>query len=105
MFAIVQVGTLQYKVAEGDTIDVQRLDAKEGKTITLDQVLLFADGSKVSVGQPYLKNVKVSAKVLREHLAEKAVSFKYRRRKNKSWKKGHRQKLVSLSISKIHCEK
>ena len=105
MYAIIQVGSLQYKVSEGDSIDTQLVDGKDGKDITLDKVLLLADGSNVKIGQPYLKDVKVTAKILRHHLADKVISFKFRRRKNSLWKKGHRQKLVTLNITKIAAEK
>ena len=101
MFAIIQLGSLQYRVSEGDTIDAQLLDEKEGKSITCDKVLFFSDGSKVKIGKPFLKDVKVTAKVVDHRKDTKAVSYKYLRRKNSSWKKGHRQKLTRLSITKI----
>ena len=62
---------------------------------------MFSDGSKVRVGQPYLNDVKVTAKLEKQTAADKVVSYKYRRRKNSAVKKGHRQKLTSLSITKI----
>ena len=105
MYAIVQVGSQQYKVSEGDSIDTQLLDDKEGINITLDKVLLVADGENVKIGQPYLKDAKVTAKVLCHHLADRVISFKFRRRKNSLWKKGHRQKLTTLSIAKISAGK
>ena len=101
MFAIVELGSLQYKISEGDSIEAQLLDQKEDKSITLDKVLFFADGQTVKIGQPYLKDVKVTAQVVDHHLADKVISFKYLRRKNVSWTKGHRQKLTTLSITKI----
>ena len=105
MYAIVQLGSLQYKIKEGDTIDAQRLDGKEGKAVTLDKVLLFADGSTVKIGQPYLKDVKITAKIVGPRLADKIISYKYRRRKGFEWKKGHRQKLTVLNITKISSDK
>ena len=101
MFAIVEVGSHQFKVSEGETIETQPLEGKPDKTITLEKVLFFTDGSTVKIGQPYLKDIKVTAKVVDHHLADKAISYKYLRRKNVSWKKGHRQKLTNLSITKI----
>ena len=101
MYTIVQVGSLQYKVAAGDTIEVDRFDAQEGKSINLDKVLFYSDGKDVRIGQPFLKDVKVTAKVLGETLGEKKISFKYSRRKDWSWKKGHRAQLTSLNITKI----
>lgn len=101
MVAVVQVGSAQYRVSKGDTIETQRLDEKEGVEINLDKVLLFSDGTKVKIGTPFIKEVNVTAQVLRHHLAKKVISFKYRRRKNSLWKKGHRQQLTTLSITKI----
>ncbi len=105
MFAIVQVGSQQYRVKEGDKIDTQRLDDKEGINVSLDKVLMISDGSTVKIGQPYLKGVKVTAKVVDHPLDQKVISFKYRRRKNSLWKKGHRQQLTTLHITKIVSEK
>ena len=102
MFAVVQVGSLQYKIAEGDVIDTQILDGEKGTSVNLDQVLLFADGTDIRIGQPFLKNVSVSAEILRQHLGEKVISYKYRRRKTSAWKKGHRQRLTALTIKKIN---
>ncbi|MDD3374854.1 MAG: 50S ribosomal protein L21 [Candidatus Omnitrophica bacterium] len=101
MYAIVQVGSLQYKVSEGDLIDVQTIDQKEGKAFSLEPVLLYSKGTTVKVGQPYLKDVKVTAKVLGQKKDEKVIAFKYWRRKNSELKKGHRQKLTALSIVSI----
>ena len=100
MYAIIQVGSQQYKVSEGDMVSVQRLEGKKSSVI-LDKVLFYENGSTVKIGQPFLSDVKVTADVLSEKKDVKAVSFKYSRRKNTSWKKGHRQKLTILKISKI----
>jgi len=101
MYVIVQLGSHQYKVSEGDIIDAEKIDAKEDKSITIDQVLLYAKGQTVKVGQPYLTDVKVTARVVGDKKDKKVVSFKYRKRKDTSWKKGHRQKKTTLSITKI----
>jgi large subunit ribosomal protein L21 len=101
MFAVVQVAGNQYQVAEGDTIKVQRLDYQAGKTISLDDVVLFVNGDEVRVGQPFVKNVKVAAKVIGEQKEKRVLTFKYRRRKNSSSQRGHRQTLTALSITKI----
>ncbi len=101
MYAIIQVGSSQFKVSEGDVIDAHRLNEKEGKNITVDKVLLFAKGTDVRIGQPYLKDVKVTAKVIKHDLGDKIVVYTYRKRKNSAKKIGHRQKLTALSITKI----
>ncbi len=101
MFAVVQVGSSQYKISEGNMIETQLLEGKKGDRIILDKVLLWADGSSVRIGQPFLNDVKIAAYVLTPHLGPKLISYKYRRRKNSAWKKGHRQKLTCLRIDKI----
>jgi large subunit ribosomal protein L21 len=101
VYAIIQVGSSQIKVSEGDVIRVHRMTEENGKTLTLDKVLLFAKGSDIRVGQPYLKDVKVTAKIVQHDLEDKVVAYKYRRRKNSAKKIGHRQKLTALNITKI----
>lgn len=101
MYAVVQIGGHQFKVAEGDTIDAYKLDAEQGKDISLDQVLLYAQGDDVRIGQPFLKDVKIKAKVVKNHLGPKVISFKFTRRKDFSKTKGQRQKLTALQIVKI----
>lgn len=101
MYAVVQVGNAQYKIAEGDVINADRVVGEPGTEIVLDKVLLFAKGSDVRVGQPYLNDVKVSAKIQGHPKAPKVVAFKYRRRKDWSVKTGHRRPLTTLSVTKI----
>ncbi|MCC6758072.1 MAG: 50S ribosomal protein L21 [Candidatus Omnitrophica bacterium] len=101
MYAIVQIGTSQYKVEEGSTIAASRVPAEIGKTINLDKVLLIADGNTVTVGQPYVPGAKVSAKVVEQGLGEKVVAFKFRKRKDSIQKIGYRKKLTALNIVKI----
>ncbi len=101
MYAIVEVGSKQYKISVGDQIDVERLDEEEGKKFTLDKVLLFSDGKDLLVGRPYLREVKVKVEVLRHFKGRKIISYKYRRRKSSHWKKGHRQLLTRLKIEEI----
>ncbi len=101
MYAIIQVGSEQFKVCEGDVIEVNRLDAKPGKNYSADKVLLFAEGNKVQVGQPFLKDVTVTAKVEDHPRGDKVIAFKFRRRKSSSKKIGHRQDLTRMTITKI----
>ena len=101
MYAIVQVDAQQFKVTEGDTIIVSRLEGEAGKSLHLDNVLLFSDGKEIKVGQPHLKEVRVSAEVLEHFKGKKVISFKYERRKNRACKKGQRQFLTRLKIKKI----
>jgi len=101
MFAIVQVGSAQFKISEGETIFPNRIKDKVGDSVTLDKVLMVTDKKKVSVGKPYLSNVTVKAKVVEHTLGPKSTAFKYRRRKESATKKGHRQKITALNITKI----
>jgi large subunit ribosomal protein L21 len=101
MYAIIEVGAKQYNVAKDDIILVNKLEVKEGKEIVLDKVLLVSKDKKVEVGQPYLKGASVIADVLSQVKGEKTTAFKYRRRKNSHWEKGHRAKLTELKIKSI----
>ncbi|MBN1869961.1 MAG: 50S ribosomal protein L21 [Candidatus Omnitrophica bacterium] len=101
MYAIIQLGSSQWKVSEGDTVDTHRIKEEAGKSIVLDKVLLYAKGADIRIGQPYLSDVKVTAMVIKHHFGEKLVAFKYRRSRNWARKKGHRQKLTALNITKI----
>ena len=101
MYAIVEVGAKQYNVKKDDVIEVNKMDVKDGKEIALDKVLLVYKDKKTEVGQPYLKNAKVSAEVLGQIKGEKTIAYKYRRRKSSHWTKGHRAKYTQLKIKSI----
>jgi large subunit ribosomal protein L21 len=101
MFAIVQIGSAQFKVSEGDVITPNRLTADKGADMTLDKVLLYSNGEDIRIGQPFLNDVKVTASVVKNVLDEKVIAFKFRRRKRYSKIHGHRQKLTALNITKI----
>lgn len=100
MYAIVEIAGQQFKVEEGRQIFVHRLEGKEGDKVEFDQVLLKADGDKVSVGTPTLKS-KVSAKIVEHLKGDKVLVFKKKRRKGYKVKNGHRQYLTKVSIEKI----
>ncbi len=100
MYAIVEVGAKQYNVKRDDIIQVDKLE-NDGKDIILDKVLLVSKDKKVEVGRPYIKGAKVEAIVLRQVLGEKTTAYKYRRRKNSHWEKGHRSQLTELKIKSI----
>ena len=101
MYAIIEVGAKQWTIKKGDIIDVEKQAVKEGGDITLNKVLLVSKAQKVEAGQPYVKDVKAEAVVLKHIKGEKVISFKYRRRKSSHWKKGHRQQLTRLKIKEI----
>ena len=101
MYAVIETGGKQYRVEVGTELQVELLDVEPGNTITLDRVLLVADGDEASIGQPVVANAAVSAEVLRQMRGEKTISFKYRPKARTRVKKGHRQELTVLRISDI----
>lgn len=103
MYAIIEVGGKQYKVEKDEIIDIERQDKEEGKSLTLNKVLLIAKDNNIQIGRPYIKGAKVHATVLRNLKARKVISYKYRRRKSSYWKKGHRQLLTRIKIKEIEC--
>lgn len=101
MYAVIETGGKQYRVEVGTELEVELLDAEAGKTITLDRVLLVADGESAAIGQPLVGGAQVSAEVLRLDRGPKLISFKYRPKARSRVKKGHRQELTVLRISDI----
>src|SRR5215469_18806526 len=100
-YAIINAGGRQFRVAEGDTIDVDVLDIDSGKTATFSDVLMFADGKKVTYGNPLISGAKVTAEVLEQRKDKKVVAFKYKRRKGYHRTVGHRRKLTRVKIKSI----
>jgi len=101
MYAVIKSGGKQYKVAKGDKIKVEKLDAEEGKSITLSEVLMVADGEQVSVGSPYLENARVTARVEGHGRSAKINIIKFKRRKNHRKQMGHRQAYTDLAITDV----
>lgn len=101
MYAIVKIGGHQYKVAEDQTIFVNRLSTDDEK-VTLEDVLLVKDKKgKVSIGKPMVEGAKVEAKIIDHPKADKVIVFKKKRRKGYKVKRGHRQPITQLQIEKI----
>ena len=102
MYAIIQTGSKQYKVAAGDIIEVEKLGLEAGSEVTFDQVLAVAgDDGKLNIGTPMVEGAKVSAKVLDNFRAKKIVVFKMKRRKGYRRTQGHRQNLTRVEITAI----
>ena len=80
MYAIIETGSKQYKVAKNDTIEVEKLDFKKAKEIKLDKVLFISNKKDTTIGNPYIKGAHVVCDLLGEKAAKKVISFKYRRR-------------------------
>ncbi len=100
-YAIIRTGGRQFRVAEGDTIDVDLLDVEVGKNTSFGDVLMFADGNNVTQGDPIISGAKVTAEVLEQRKDKKVIAFKYRRRKGYHRTVGHRRKLTRVKIKTI----
>lgn len=101
MYAVIETGSKQYKVAKDDIILAEKLEAKEGKTLSLRNVLLAKEGSSVHVGTPYLKGAVVTCEVLGPVRGDKLIAYKYKKRKSSKKKIGHRQNLLKLKVKSI----
>jgi large subunit ribosomal protein L21 len=101
LFAIVQTGGKQYRVSPGDILRVEHLPGERGDEVTLEQVLLVADGDAIQVGQPLLAGARVVSEILRQGKAKKIIVFKKKRRKKLRRKQGHRQLFTALEIKDI----
>lgn len=101
MYAIVKCGGKQLKVAKGDQINVELQAVDAGSKVTLADVLLVADGEKITVGSPLVSGAKVLAEVVSHGRGPKVISFKKRRRQNSRRKIGHRQPFSVLKITGI----
>ena len=101
MYAIVEIAGHQFKVEKDQKVFVNRLQTEEGKKVTFDNVLLLADGGKVTVGAPAIDGAQVGAKVLKHLKGDKVIVFKKKRRKGYRVKNGHRQALTEIQIESI----
>jgi large subunit ribosomal protein L21 len=101
VYAVVRSGARQYRAEEGGTILVERLSAEPGDKVELKEVLLVADGKKVTVGQPVVKGAKVVATVVAQEKGPKIRIFKYRPRKRYRRRAGHRQFYTRLRVEEI----
>lgn len=101
MYAIVETGGKQFKVSQGDTIYVEKLDHEVGSSVTLDKVYFVQNEGTVKVGSPVVPGAKVVAKVLEHGRGKKIVIFKYKSKKNYHKKQGHRQPYTKLTIESI----
>jgi len=101
MYAIIADGGRQYKVEEGQTLEIDFREAAPGDTLTFDRVLAVSTDSGFKLGKPTVSGAKVSAKVVGETKGEKIFVQKFRRRKNSKRRTGHRQKYVKVRIESI----
>ena len=101
MYAVVKTGGKQYKVAPGEKLKVERIVADIGAEVTLDRVLMVAEGESVRVGQPIVAGAAVKATVVAQGRGDKVKIFKMRRRKHYQKHQGHRQSYTELRIDSI----
>ena len=102
MYAVIEQGGKQYKVSQGDVVDIELTEvAADAKTIELDKVLFISDGEKIQVGTPYLDGAKVVAKIAEQGKAKKVLVFKKKKRKGYRVLRGHRQMFTALTIEEI----
>jgi len=101
MYAVIQTGGKQYRVTEGATLRVEKLDADEGASVELDKILAVGEGADVKIGAPYVEGGKVTATVQSHGRAKKVHILKFRRRKHHMKRQGHRQWFTELKITGI----
>ncbi|MDH5424550.1 MAG: 50S ribosomal protein L21 [Gammaproteobacteria bacterium] len=101
MYAVLATGGKQYKVTEGLTLRVEKLEGEAGTSVDLDKVLMIADGSDVKIGTPYLDGSKVTATIISQGRAKKVEIMKFRRRKHSQKRTGHRQYYTEIQIASI----
>jgi large subunit ribosomal protein L21 len=100
-YAIIQTGGKQYRVTEGDILDVEKLPLEPGQSTTFTNILMVADGEEIKVGAPFVDKASVNAEVVDQWKGEKVIAFKFRRRKGYHRTVGHRRQLTKLKITSI----
>ncbi len=101
MYAIIETGGKQYRVQEGDTLFVEKIDGTAGDVVEFDKVLVVSNDGKLSVGNPYVEGSKIEASVLEQGKGPKIIVFKYKAKKDYRRKQGHRQPYTKVKIDKI----
>ena len=101
MYAVLETGSKQYRVAAGDTLEIERLESAAGQTVLFERVLLVNNEGKVSVGAPTVPGAVVAADVVAHKRGEKKLTFKMKRRKGYHKSIGHRQELTVVKITSI----
>jgi large subunit ribosomal protein L21 len=101
MYAVIETGGKQYRVEVGTELEVELLDVEPGQAITLERVLLVADGDDAAIGRPIVADAAVEAEVLGRERGDKVISFKYKPKARRRVKKGHRQELIRLRVTDV----
>jgi large subunit ribosomal protein L21 len=102
MYAVLETGGKQYRVAAGDTLEIERLAVEAGQAFVFDRVLLVSNDGKVTVGAPTVAGAKVVADVVEHRRGDKVVAFKMKRRKGYHRTVGHRQELTVVKVKEIN---
>ncbi len=105
MYAVIANGGKQYKVTQGQILQLESIELDAGKEIEFDQILLLADGDKITVGAPFLQGVKVKAEIIDHGRHKKINIIKFRRRKHHMKRMGHRQNYTEVKIIGISNDK
>lgn len=101
MYAVIETGGKQYRVREGESIKVEKIDVESGASIDIDKVLMVANGDDIKIGAPYVSGGKVTATIKSHGRGKKVLVIKFRRRKQSRTKQGHRQAYTELEITGI----
>ncbi|MAT65949.1 MAG: 50S ribosomal protein L21 [Gammaproteobacteria bacterium] len=101
MYAVIQTGGKQYRVAPGDKLRIEKLKAAEGESVEFDKVLMVGDGDDVKIGAPYVDGGKVTATVKSQGRGKKVEIIKFRRRKHHMKRQGHRQAYTEVEITDV----
>lgn len=101
MYAIIETGGKQYRVSEGDTLTIEKLEVGEGETVEFNRVLTVVKNGEVTVGKPVVSGAKVTGKVVEQGKEKKIFVFKYKAKANYRKRQGHRQPFTKVKIEKI----
>jgi len=101
MYAIVDSGGKQYKIEEGETLRIEKIQGEIGALVSFDKVLMFSDGDTALAGRPFVENVAVTGHIVEQNKAKKVLVFKFKRRKGYRRKQGHRQTYTAVKIDSI----
>jgi large subunit ribosomal protein L21 len=101
VYAVIETGGKQHKVAEGEVLRIDKIDVEVGDEVTFDKVMLIKADDAVTIGKPYVENASVTAEVVEQGKDKKIIVFKYKRKKNYQRKQGHRQQYTAVRITAI----
>ncbi len=101
MQAVFQTGGKQYRVALGESIQIEKIPGNAGDSVTFDKIIMTSDGEQATIGKPYLDNARIEGRIIRQGKFRKVIAFKFRRRKGYRKKIGHRQAFTQVKIENI----